>query len=52
MNNIFLKKPETCPKYGSERIAYILYGLSHFTKELNSEITEQKIVLGVTRKFK
>ena len=35
-----------CPACGSPRVASILYGLPHFTPELERELDERRTVLG------
>jgi hypothetical protein len=38
-------KPDKCPVCGSKKIATYLRGMPHFTKKLEREIDEGKIVL-------
>jgi hypothetical protein len=42
----FVNKPEKCPECGSDKIAYIMYGLPNYSPSLQQEIRENKIVLG------
>jgi primosomal protein N' len=41
-----VKKPDKCPKCGSDKIADILYGLPAFSPSLEKMIEDQDIVLG------
>ena len=41
-----VKKPDKCPNCGSDKIASILYGLPFFSRSLEQEIRDHKIVLG------
>ena len=38
--------PSVCPACQSPRVARILYGLPHFTPELEKELDEGRVVLG------
>ena len=38
--------PVDCPACHSPRVARVLYGLPHFTAELERELDEQRVVLG------
>jgi hypothetical protein len=38
--------PPKCPECQSTRIARVVYGLPHFTPELEDELEEQVVVLG------
>jgi hypothetical protein len=38
--------PDQCPACHSPRVATILYGLPHFTPELEREMDDQRVVLG------
>lgn len=40
------EKPTACPSCGGPRVAEILYGLPHFTPELERALDEGQIVLG------
>lgn len=42
----FARKPTKCPKCGSGQIADILYGYPEFSKELQKDLDEGKLVLG------
>ena len=39
-------KPDKCPKCGSNKVAYIMYGLPAIGDELDKNLNEGKIVLG------
>ena len=41
-----VKKPDKCPKCGSDKIAKILYGMPAFSESLRKDLDENKIVLG------
>lgn len=38
--------PHSCPVCGKDAVAPIMYGLPHFTEELERDIREGKIILG------
>jgi hypothetical protein len=40
------RKPSKCPNCGGKKVASILYGLPHFSEELERDMAEGKIVLG------
>ncbi|WP_203329171.1 hypothetical protein [Candidatus Laterigemmans baculatus] len=40
------QKPVKCPKCGGQPVARIVYGLPHFSDELEQEIQSGKTVLG------
>jgi hypothetical protein len=40
------EKPDVCPKSGSGRVAYILYGRPDFSEELERELDAGEVVLG------
>jgi hypothetical protein len=41
-----VKKPELCPKCGSERIGTFLYGEPAYSEDLMNEIKAGKVILG------
>lgn len=42
----YVRKPRKCPVCGSNRIAYVMYGLPAFSEQLMQEIKAGKIALG------
>ena len=48
MNNKYeyKRKPRKCPKCSSKRIATILYGMPEYSKKLESDMQDGKIILG------
>ena len=40
------EQPERCPECGSGRVARILYGLPHFSEELERKLEAGEVVLG------
>jgi len=41
-----VKKPDNCPKCGSDKIATILYGMPAFSDSLRKDLNDNKIILG------
>jgi hypothetical protein len=46
MKNNSVKKPDRCPKCGSDKIANILYGMPAFSESLKKDLDDNKIILG------
>jgi hypothetical protein len=44
--HLVTSKPTVCPVCGSKRIAEYLFGMPAFSKELEKEVEEGKIILG------
>jgi predicted RNA-binding Zn-ribbon protein involved in translation (DUF1610 family) len=41
-----IEKPDKCPECGSDKIAWILYGLPSFSENLRKKLKNDEIVLG------